>query len=417
MKTFPFVIVPICTATIFALGAHAVVAAERHRDSMAVIAEGAGLSPDEALDDALRNAVRQVVGVYVDAETLIQNDRLVSDKVLTYSDGFVSSYRVLEENRYGRLYRRKIVAVVERSPLLKRLKESKLHIREFDGRGFVAETLTRREARQNAAALLQRTLKGFPANVLQAEVLGRPDVTNDSDSGAQLVYRVRISVDRKRYEIFRQRLIAVLDQIATHKGSLSTTSIYVPTRYHEYGNEFFSDQFLGTSHRIRRGTAPATFTRFRSVRKSSMNGIAKHWQEQRRSDRTPLLFVVHTGGVGVGRFTRWRWFEVPVSVKLPRGPLRAEMNYEGASGDLIRHNSFQIGPRMPGISIDGEYNRDRSPQKVIISPYLLFHRGTGYRAKVVTYARYMVVERIARFQYDDLSEVQAVRCRVTTRNR
>jgi len=60
--------------------------------TIAVIAEGTGASPDEAIKDAFRNAVRQVVGAVVDAETVIKNDDLISDKVLTYSDGFIKHY-------------------------------------------------------------------------------------------------------------------------------------------------------------------------------------------------------------------------------------------------------------------------------------------------------------------------------------
>jgi hypothetical protein len=37
-----------------------------------VEAEGLGASPDEALKDAFRNAVRQVVGAVVDAETIVR---------------------------------------------------------------------------------------------------------------------------------------------------------------------------------------------------------------------------------------------------------------------------------------------------------------------------------------------------------
>lgn len=53
--------------------------------SEAIVVEGVGMTPDEALKDAFRNAVRQVVGAVVDAETLVKNDEVINDKVLTYS--------------------------------------------------------------------------------------------------------------------------------------------------------------------------------------------------------------------------------------------------------------------------------------------------------------------------------------------
>ena len=47
--------------------------------TMEVVASGVGLDPDKALKDALMNAVQQVVGAIVDAETLIKNDDIVKD--------------------------------------------------------------------------------------------------------------------------------------------------------------------------------------------------------------------------------------------------------------------------------------------------------------------------------------------------
>jgi hypothetical protein len=55
------------------------------------IAEGSGATASEAIQDALRNAVRQAVGVYVDSETLTDKDDVVSDRVLTASDAFVGT--------------------------------------------------------------------------------------------------------------------------------------------------------------------------------------------------------------------------------------------------------------------------------------------------------------------------------------
>ena len=57
-----------------------------------VVAEGVGATPDEALKDAFRHAVRQAVGAVVDAETLVKNDEVIDDQILTYSNGFVKKY-------------------------------------------------------------------------------------------------------------------------------------------------------------------------------------------------------------------------------------------------------------------------------------------------------------------------------------
>ena len=58
-----------------------------------------GTTKEEALKDAFRAAVRQVVGEVVDGETLVKNEELVKDQVLTYSDGFIPGHKITSEKR------------------------------------------------------------------------------------------------------------------------------------------------------------------------------------------------------------------------------------------------------------------------------------------------------------------------------
>ena len=46
---------------------------------------GTGLTATEAENDALRNAVEQAVGVWVDSETLVRNHVLLRDEIYTKS--------------------------------------------------------------------------------------------------------------------------------------------------------------------------------------------------------------------------------------------------------------------------------------------------------------------------------------------
>src|ERR1700721_3602386 len=53
-----------------------------------VVAEGIGKDEKEALKAAFRDAVGRVVGTLVDAETLVKNDPVISEKILEFSGGF-----------------------------------------------------------------------------------------------------------------------------------------------------------------------------------------------------------------------------------------------------------------------------------------------------------------------------------------
>lgn len=85
-----------------------------------ILAEGAAavtttpdIARDQALKDALRKAVEQGVGTYVNSETRVQNFQLLSDRIYSQSSGYVSSYRIISENQEAGLYRVVIRAKVK----------------------------------------------------------------------------------------------------------------------------------------------------------------------------------------------------------------------------------------------------------------------------------------------------------------
>ncbi len=79
--------------------------------------EGRGLSEESALQDAFRNALEKVVGVMVSADTEVSNFQTVRDRVFAHSEGYVSSYRVLDRYHHpdGALGLRVRVVVTEKS--------------------------------------------------------------------------------------------------------------------------------------------------------------------------------------------------------------------------------------------------------------------------------------------------------------
>lgn len=397
-------------------GVEPAAAAEKQGQGATVVAEGAGLSAEEALKSAFQNAVRQVVGAYLDAETLIENDRIVSQRILTYSNGFISDYQLLEETSEGAIYRARIAAVVERRPLLQRLSDHNLVTQDVDGRALVAETLTRREAERAAADLLASTFEGFPANVLRAEVLGRPTVVDRDERTVQLRYRVRLAVDPQLYNVFETRLITVLDQVATHQGSISARCVNVPTKYRDYGNDFFCREFLAGSRSSRVQATDADFGPFRSMVKTTPTG-ALPGEAEPPSDHAPLLFVVQTGSGSSGFQTDWRWFQARVPFQVAQPTLQVSVDHVDGGGTEIGRDSFHVGPRTPALSVDSRLSRDGSPVKVVISPYVLFHSGSGYRAEVVTFARDMTLERHVNLSLSELADVERVQCRITVANR
>ncbi len=50
---------------------------------------------DRAIDDALRKAVEQTLGTVIDAQTRVENYMVVEDRILNWSRGYVSQYKIL----------------------------------------------------------------------------------------------------------------------------------------------------------------------------------------------------------------------------------------------------------------------------------------------------------------------------------
>ena len=62
-----------------------------------VVATGYGTTVREATKAALRSAVEAVVGTMVDATTLVENDKLIEDEILTYSAGMIAGVKTIGE--------------------------------------------------------------------------------------------------------------------------------------------------------------------------------------------------------------------------------------------------------------------------------------------------------------------------------
>jgi len=58
-----------------------------------------GLARDQAIDDAIRKAVEQTLGMFVQSSTLVENSMVVEDNILTWSNGYVRTYDVLREGK------------------------------------------------------------------------------------------------------------------------------------------------------------------------------------------------------------------------------------------------------------------------------------------------------------------------------
>ena len=75
---------------------------------------------DRALDDALRKAVEQSIGTFIDAQTKVENYMVVEDRILSWSRGYVSNYAIMSEmKKTPEMYEVQVQATVDMTNLEK----------------------------------------------------------------------------------------------------------------------------------------------------------------------------------------------------------------------------------------------------------------------------------------------------------
>jgi hypothetical protein len=191
-------------------------------DTQTVFAEGVGTTKEEALKDAFRAAVRQVVGEVVNGETIVENEELVKDQVLTYSDGFIPEHKVTSEKHDNGLFRIGIRAKVQRRSVIMKLKGANITLKSVDGQSLYGSIVTQIGAEKDAVALVAKVLEGFPDNYLEARVVGEPETLTKSDSEATLVINVEFAPSQAAYKTFATKLCHTLEGSCKMKGEFTT---------------------------------------------------------------------------------------------------------------------------------------------------------------------------------------------------
>jgi len=185
---------------------------------MEVVVTGLGQDPDKALQNAFSHAIEQAVGVLVDAETIVKNDKLVSEQVLTHSRGFVQHYDVVRRWERSGLHHCRIRAKVALVKLGEKLKANKIALRRVAGEWMYLQSMQELDAAQQAADLFRRTVADYTYDKLfKVEIVGKPEQTAKDDVNATLRVRVRVLADMDNWRKFYDQVTPVLRKLATKR--------------------------------------------------------------------------------------------------------------------------------------------------------------------------------------------------------
>jgi hypothetical protein len=139
-------------------------------DGVAAITSTADIARDHAISDVLRKAVEQAVGTFINSETAVKNFTLLKDEIYSHAQGYVSSYRIIDEQKDKDSYRVKVIAKVKLNNIENDLEAIGLLLREkgrprimFVIKEFKGETAKWEETSDIETMLTEKfTEKGFP---------------------------------------------------------------------------------------------------------------------------------------------------------------------------------------------------------------------------------------------------------------
>ena len=180
-------------------------------ETITVDATGVGATAQAAEKAALTNAVQQAIGLFLDSETLVKNEQVIYDSILSMSDGFVTKYDVKVPPRQrpmDGLFETTISAVVQKGKVGAELEKHNL-IQAVDTKDAWAQAVTAVKSSQDAVEVLERLVPDMVTGLLDARLLAgkgqgtgdvRPEIKPDPTTGhASCAWNLQVSFDRKRY--------------------------------------------------------------------------------------------------------------------------------------------------------------------------------------------------------------------------
>lgn len=191
-------------------------------DVVAVSATGYGVSLETAKKAAGRAAIEQVVGQLVDAETLVENDELVKDRILTYSGAFLEDIDIVgKPTQEDGLWIVAVLAKVRKTTLQQKLATENIGSKAALKKGkLFAQATSKAQEADDAGDMLAAAFEGFPKGVVKFEVCqntdGTPAVSVSSADG-KVEVEVELSFDKEAWKAWANALVQKLDKMASSK--------------------------------------------------------------------------------------------------------------------------------------------------------------------------------------------------------
>ncbi|WP_287603420.1 SH3 domain-containing protein [Thiothrix sp.] len=187
-----------------------------------IVVTGYGTDHDKALKNALQSAVEQQVGVLIDSETIIKNDELIKNEILTASNGFVQKYDEVSTSSEDGLTEVKIKAEVKSQAVANKIKSLNISMLKVeDTSNIYAEITTKEKSKEDRKKMLEKTFEEILSeqnytSLLEVKLEGfeiLKDKTQNGKTPIEITYKVNFSYPA--YEEIITKLEKTLEEIST----------------------------------------------------------------------------------------------------------------------------------------------------------------------------------------------------------
>jgi len=415
-----------------------------------VVVQGVGSTPENAKKDAYREAVRQVVGMLVEPNRIIENDAVIEDRLLTLSGGFVNKAEVLTDSlrQDGSTWRVRVKAEVKVTEVVESLRDLKISTIRVQSDDLEAQRVT--IADQTTAtleALAQQDFwETFPADFFQVRVTEQPRVVKATRDSAEVQYTVELSPNLDAYTKFSTRLVGVLGKSIVRKGSFVNDGLK-PNCEEKYASAAITALWRELIQSSDGVSESFMAERDRSIIKKYFEGISSSKNEYANcsvfgfdqggygnpdqygldrvgkqswtkaydeKDRMLVLCVMTEANKSFAR-TKWEWFACEREI-FPAGDdspwfrgLECEVEFRSAEGSLIAGDSFVLGNGF-GVSRYGDGRFGTDGGLTFISPFWVQPEETGSVWDRKGYVAKLSFPRTVAMSGEDVKEIETVKC-------
>jgi|GEM_PF-4603135 len=148
--------------------------AARAEETVVVRVTGVGITVEAAERNAYIAAVREAVGTFVDSQTMVENNDVLFDKILTMSSGYIKDHKTITAARKRKeddLYETIIEAQVVTSKLRDDLRGANIVTEKLPSDQIQSEAITKITSAQEATRVLDEWLPDALLGLLKAELI------------------------------------------------------------------------------------------------------------------------------------------------------------------------------------------------------------------------------------------------------